>query len=186
MYYGAAELTIYTVAIALSKISFGITLLRLTDGWYRVFVWFAISTLAIFALPATIIPWVQCKPLAKTFVDFIPGECVNKQPSVVYGRFQAGEQMTPKKIYFNFLANMRRSMVSIDGCISRTTTMENNLGAANAHGRKDRRMYRHESRNIVSICHARLRTMLNSTKGRSHVNYPIHIHCEIDSAGCIL
>ncbi|OAK93865.1 hypothetical protein IQ06DRAFT_287418 [Phaeosphaeriaceae sp. SRC1lsM3a] len=89
MYYGAAELTIYTVAIALSKISFGITLLRLTDGWYRVFVWFAISTLAIFALPATIIPWVQCKPLAKTFVDFIPGECVNKQPSVVYGRFQA-------------------------------------------------------------------------------------------------
>ena len=101
MYYGAAELTIYTVAIALSKISFGITLLRLTDGWIRLFVYFAISTLAIFAVPATIIPWVQCKPLAKTFVDFIPGTCINKYPSVVYGRFQAGEQMNPKSFYFD-------------------------------------------------------------------------------------
>ncbi|EMD95135.1 hypothetical protein COCHEDRAFT_1091013 [Bipolaris maydis C5] len=50
-----------------------------------------------FDLPATIIPWVQCKPLAKTFVDFIPGECINKHPSVVYGRFQAGEQTAPKE-----------------------------------------------------------------------------------------
>jgi hypothetical protein len=90
MYIGAAELTIYTVAIALSKISFGITLLRLTDGYLR------LSTLAIFAVPATIIPWVQCKPLAKTFVDFIPGECIDKHPSVVYGRFQAGEQTSSK------------------------------------------------------------------------------------------
>jgi hypothetical protein len=89
MYIGAAELTIYTVAIALSKISFGLTLLRLTDGRVRLFVYFAISTLAIFAVPATIIPWVQCTPLAKTFVDFIPGQCINKHPSVVYGRFQA-------------------------------------------------------------------------------------------------
>jgi hypothetical protein len=91
MLYGAAELTIYTVAIALSKISFGLTLLRLTDGWIKLVVYFAISTLAIFAVPATIIPWVQCRPLAKTFVDFIPGECIDKRPSVVYGQFQAGE-----------------------------------------------------------------------------------------------
>lgn len=101
MLYGAAELTIYTIAIALSKISFGITLLRLTDGWSRLFVYFAISTLAIFAIPATIIPWVQCRPLAKTFVDFIPGECINKNPSVVYGRFQAGKQTTPDTVYLD-------------------------------------------------------------------------------------
>jgi hypothetical protein len=98
MYIGAAELTIYTVAIALSKISFGLTLLRLTDGWTRLYVYFAMATLAIFAVPATIIPWVQCKPLAKTFVDFIPGTCGNKQPSVVYGRFQASEHTVPKSV----------------------------------------------------------------------------------------
>lgn len=101
MYYGAAELTIYAVAIAVSKISFGITLLRLTQGWTRLVAYFAISTLAIFAIPATIIPWVQCKPLAKTFVDFIPGTCIDKYPAIVYGRFQAGEQTTPKSIHFD-------------------------------------------------------------------------------------
>ncbi|KAG9196974.1 hypothetical protein G6514_002716 [Epicoccum nigrum] len=89
MYFGAAELTIYTIAIALSKISFGLTLLRLTDGWSRIVVYVAISTLAIFAIPATIIPWVQCVPLSKTFVDFIPGHCINKRPSTIYGQFQA-------------------------------------------------------------------------------------------------
>jgi hypothetical protein len=101
MYNGAAELTIYTIAIALSKISFGITLLRLTDGRIRLVVYFAISTLAIFAIPATIIPWVQCKPLAKTFVDFLPGTCINKNPSVVYGRFQAGKQTTPNIVHLD-------------------------------------------------------------------------------------
>jgi hypothetical protein len=106
MYIGAAELTIYTVAIALSKISFGLTLLRLTDGWTRLFVYFAISTLAIFAVPATIIPWVQCKPLAKTFVDFIPGTCGNKQPSVVYGRFQASKHTASTSVYLSSLTNM--------------------------------------------------------------------------------
>jgi hypothetical protein len=103
MYYGAAELTLYTVAIALSKISFGLTLLRLTDGWIRRFVYFAIATLAIFAVPATVIPWVQCKPLAKTFVDFIPGTCINKHPSVVYGRFQASKQTGSNNVHVDFL-----------------------------------------------------------------------------------
>jgi hypothetical protein len=29
--------------------------------------------------------------LAKTFLDLIPGTCIDKRPSVVYGMFQAGE-----------------------------------------------------------------------------------------------
>jgi hypothetical protein len=91
VYYGASELTISIIAITLSKISFGVTLLRLTDRWYRIYVYFAIATLAIFAVPAAVVPWVQCKPLAKTFLDLIPGTCINKEPSIVYGRFQAGQ-----------------------------------------------------------------------------------------------
>jgi hypothetical protein len=93
IYYGASELTVSITAITLSKISFGITLLRLTDGWLRYYVWFGIATLAIFATPVAVIPWVQCKPLAKTFLDLIPGTCIDKHPSVVYGRFQAGQYM---------------------------------------------------------------------------------------------
>jgi hypothetical protein len=90
-YLGASELTVSIVAITLSKISFGITLLRLTDHWLRYYVWFGIATLAIFALPVAVVPWVQCRPLAKTFLDLIPGTCIDKRPSVVYGMFQAGE-----------------------------------------------------------------------------------------------
>ncbi|KAI1525691.1 hypothetical protein PtrSN002B_011728, partial [Pyrenophora tritici-repentis] len=89
-YYGASGLTVSIFAIILSKISFGLTLLRLTEGWLKAWVWFAIATLFIFAVPVAIIPWVLCKPITKTFVDILPGECVDKHPSVIYGRFQAG------------------------------------------------------------------------------------------------
>jgi hypothetical protein len=88
-YCGASALSISVAAITLSKISFGVTLLRLTDGWLRYYVYFAITTLAIFALPAAVLPWVLCKPITKTFVDIIPGTCMDKQPSLQYARFQA-------------------------------------------------------------------------------------------------
>lgn len=88
-YYGATGLSVSIFAISLSKISFAITLLRLTDGWYRKYTYFAMANLAIFAIPVAIIPWVQCRPLTKTFVDIIPGTCINKYPSVQFGRFQA-------------------------------------------------------------------------------------------------
>ncbi|RYO08635.1 hypothetical protein AA0119_g1411 [Alternaria tenuissima] len=89
IYYGASELTISIIAITLSKISFGVTLLRLTSGWTRYYVCFAITTLAVFAIPAATVPWTQCKPIAKTFLDILPGTCVDKRPSVRYGNFQA-------------------------------------------------------------------------------------------------
>jgi hypothetical protein len=57
----------------------------------RVYVYFAIASLAIFAVPVAVLPWVLCKPLTKTFADIIPGTCINKDPSVKYARFQAGE-----------------------------------------------------------------------------------------------
>ncbi|KAL1801319.1 hypothetical protein ACET3X_001661 [Alternaria dauci] len=88
-YYGASALTASITAIILSKISFGITLLRLTEGWLRAYVWFAIITLFVFAVPVAVLPWVLCKPLTKTFVDILPGTCIDKHPSVQYARFQA-------------------------------------------------------------------------------------------------
>ncbi|RAR02644.1 hypothetical protein DDE83_008520 [Stemphylium lycopersici] len=90
-YYGATALTVSLAAITISKISFGVTLLRLTDGYLKMYVWFAIVTMTIFAIPAAVLPWTLCKPLAKTFVDILPGTCINKEPSVIYGRFQADD-----------------------------------------------------------------------------------------------
>jgi hypothetical protein len=92
--YGATGLTISTLAIILSKISFGVTLTRLTDGWPRQYVYFTMVTLAIFSIPTATLPWVLCKPLSKTFVDILPGTCIDKGPSVRYARFQASKTTT--------------------------------------------------------------------------------------------
>lgn len=85
--YGATALSGTVVAVAASKLAFAVMLIPLTNGWTRYYVWFSIVTTALFATPMAIMPWVQCKPLVKTFVDFWPGECINKRPSVIYGEF---------------------------------------------------------------------------------------------------
>jgi hypothetical protein len=87
-YYGASALTVSIAAITLSKISFGVTLLRLTEGWYKAYVWFAITTLAIFAIPAAVLPWVLCKPLTKTFVDILPGNVLTSNLRCNMGGFK--------------------------------------------------------------------------------------------------
>ncbi|KAL5120372.1 hypothetical protein ACEQ8H_001662 [Pleosporales sp. CAS-2024a] len=89
--YGATGLSISTFAITLSKISFAVTLIRFTENWARWYVYFAMATLAIFAIPAAVTPWTQCKPLAKTFLDILPGTCINKEPAIQYARFQADD-----------------------------------------------------------------------------------------------
>ncbi|KAF2998076.1 hypothetical protein E8E14_001810 [Neopestalotiopsis sp. 37M] len=88
-YLGASALTASILAINASKISFAVTLIPLTSDIYRGFIYFAITTLILFAIPVTVLPWVQCRPLAKTFVDFLPGECIDKTISLKYGIFQA-------------------------------------------------------------------------------------------------
>ncbi|KAL1652597.1 hypothetical protein SLS61_004903 [Didymella pomorum] len=88
-YYGASGLSVSMFATTLSKVSFAVTLVRLTDGWPRRWAFFAMTTLATFAIPTMVLPFMQCKPIAKTFVDLLPGTCIDKQPSLRYARFQA-------------------------------------------------------------------------------------------------
>lgn len=85
--YGATALSGTVVAISASKMAFAVMLIPLTSGWTRNYVYFALVTTAVFAAPMAVMPWVQCRPLVKTFVDFWPGECIDKQPSVIYGEF---------------------------------------------------------------------------------------------------
>jgi hypothetical protein len=131
-YYGASALTVSIAAITLSKISFGVTLLRLTEGWLKAYVRFAIATLAIFAIPAAVLPWVLCKPLTKTFVDILPGTCIDKQPSVQYGRFQAGPYYDADMMHHDVLADARRSMGCAHGFLSRIDALEDHLEPADA------------------------------------------------------
>jgi hypothetical protein len=149
--YGASELTISIIAITLSKISFGITLLKLTNGWLRYYVYFAIATLVIFAVPAAVVPWTQCKPLAKTFLDLIPGTCVDKHPSVVYGRFQASKHTISELMYRGYLADSRYSMVCTYGFFSGPVAMESSMEPPDAFGREGGSRCCNELRTIVGL-----------------------------------
>ena len=76
-------------ASTLSKISFGVTLLRLTSGYLRGFVWFCIVTLFLIMLPSALATWVQCQPMAKAWNKDLPGTCWDSSHSIDYGIFNA-------------------------------------------------------------------------------------------------
>lgn len=81
--------TVSCVASTGSKISFGVTLLRLIKGKMRWFVWFCIVTLFAIMVPSAVNPWVQCKPMQKAWNDAIPGKCNSAKGTVQYGIFNA-------------------------------------------------------------------------------------------------
>jgi hypothetical protein len=63
------------IAVACSKTSFAITLLRLTDGWMR---WFVIGLMVLLNVThyiSAVFFWVSCNPPAKTYNPLLPGEC---------------------------------------------------------------------------------------------------------------
>jgi hypothetical protein len=76
-------------ASTFSKISFGVTLLRLTSGYLRWFVWFCIASLFLIMLPSALATWVQCTPMEKAWNDTIPGTCWDSSRAVDYGIFNA-------------------------------------------------------------------------------------------------
>ncbi|KAK4156797.1 putative integral membrane protein [Chaetomidium leptoderma] len=63
------------IAVACSKTSFAITLLRLTDGWMKWFIIGLIVILNITQYTSAVFFWVSCNPPAKTWNPMLPGEC---------------------------------------------------------------------------------------------------------------
>ena len=76
-------------ASTFSKISFGVTLLRLTTGSLRWFVWFCIATLFVIMLPSAMNTWISCTPMAKTWDNSIEGTCWPVGVVINYGIFNA-------------------------------------------------------------------------------------------------
>ncbi|PVH98255.1 hypothetical protein DM02DRAFT_483808, partial [Periconia macrospinosa] len=81
--------TITCFASTLSKISFGVTLLRLTSGYTRTFVWFCIVSLFVVMLPSAFLPYLRCRPLMKMWNPTIEGDCWDAQTLIGYGYFNA-------------------------------------------------------------------------------------------------
>jgi hypothetical protein len=74
-------------ALAWSKTAFGITLLRLTNGWMKMTVWVIIITVNISLGISALLFFVQCKPLAAAWDLSVEGECIDNQILYKYNVF---------------------------------------------------------------------------------------------------
>jgi hypothetical protein len=63
------------IAVACSKTSFGLTLLRLTDGWMKWYIIGILTLLNVTHYSSSVFFWTSCNPPAKTWNPTIPGEC---------------------------------------------------------------------------------------------------------------
>ncbi len=70
-----------------SKTSFGITLLRVTEGKTKVFVWFVIVSMNVAMGLSALFTWIQCSPVAKNWEVTLPGFCWDHRVNVAYGIF---------------------------------------------------------------------------------------------------
>jgi hypothetical protein len=64
------------LATCWSKTSFAITLLRISDGKMRYFLWFIIISTNLVLGSNGVIHWVQCWPVQKTWHYHMPGSCL--------------------------------------------------------------------------------------------------------------
>ncbi|KAJ2989600.1 hypothetical protein NUW58_g3386 [Xylaria curta] len=61
------------LAAAISKTSFALTLLRISNGWVKCVIWFSIVTVNVILSLSVIFNWVQCTPVEKNFNPIVPG-----------------------------------------------------------------------------------------------------------------
>ncbi len=78
------------LAVALSKTSFALTLLRLTHGWMKWFIIALIVLLNTTHLLSVVFFWLSCNPPAKTYNFLLPGECWPTSVTVNYSFFVGG------------------------------------------------------------------------------------------------
>jgi hypothetical protein len=79
------------LAAALSKTSFGLTLIRVCRGWVRGLVWFIILTVNAILGTAMLFMWTKCRPVEKIWDDTVEGWCVDPNKIVVLFQWSAGK-----------------------------------------------------------------------------------------------
>ena len=77
--------TFTIVAISLTKTAFAITLLRVTEGSTKRFLWFVIISINLVLGVAALLFWVQCSPIEKVWTPSMPGKCLNENVDIYYG-----------------------------------------------------------------------------------------------------
>lgn len=82
--------TFSLTAATWSKTSFALTMLRLTDGWTKMLIWFIIVSTNIAMGLSALFVWVQCTPVQKAWNPFMDGTCWHPSVIVHYNIFSAG------------------------------------------------------------------------------------------------
>lgn len=98
--YSAGFATI--LAAAWSKTSFGITLLRISSGWVKWFVWFIIVSVNVVLGVSAAIMWTRCWPVKKLWYSETEGICYTTVTMERYQTFTSGRwqdrKLSQKKI----------------------------------------------------------------------------------------
>ncbi|KAG7284921.1 hypothetical protein NEMBOFW57_009536 [Staphylotrichum longicolle] len=106
--YSRATLSI--TAAVWTKTAFALTLLRLTTGMTKAFVWFIIISMNIAMGFAAMVPWIQCKPLAKGWIMDLPGTCwaprVGSKIWIATGAYSAAMDFTLAILPWTFMWNI--------------------------------------------------------------------------------
>lgn len=66
------SITFGVVALAWSKTSFAVTLIRVLSGWEKWTLYFAVATLNVTHAISAILPWVSCRPIEYAFSLVLP------------------------------------------------------------------------------------------------------------------
>lgn len=90
---GLMSVTFDIVGQVWSKTSFAITMLRISKGKVRYFIWFAIISMNVLLGLAAMSFWVQCSPIQKSWNPLLPGTCWNPQITIVYGIVASGKSL---------------------------------------------------------------------------------------------
>ena len=128
------------LAACWSKTSFAMTLLRITQGWTRVFVWFVIITINLTLGMTATIQWAQCTPVEKIWISDMKGKCLPRMLLIQLNTFAAGKsQLDPD----TRSRTDRGSLFWCHGCRFGSFTVENYLA----------RFHQQKGKDWCSICH---------------------------------
>ena len=83
--------TFSVLAATWSKTSFAITLLRISQGWTKIIVWWGIITMNVAMHLTALLLWIQCTPIEKSWNPLIDGSCFPIPRLVEFNIFSACE-----------------------------------------------------------------------------------------------
>ncbi len=80
------------IAVAISKTSFAVTLLRLSSqAWQRHVLWFIIGSLNLVMWLCALFQYLQCSPVNKLWDFTVPGKCWDPMVQIRYAIFAGCE-----------------------------------------------------------------------------------------------